>query len=121
MKHTTPPALLLFTKRLAVATTLSLAALAVPFARAVDGYTVVFHVESGHTVEVDNGGHLVVDGTVVKLHDENGQSIGAASMNGAEGQIRVTDRTPGFERLARRFLNAGDGEVIDIHLADVVN
>lgn len=36
-------------------------------------------------------------------------------------QFYVTDRTPGFERLARRFLDAGDGEVIDIHLADVVN
>jgi len=32
----------------------------------------------------------------------------------------VTDRTPGFERLARRFLDAGDGETIDIRMADVV-
>ena len=36
-------------------------------------------------------------------------------------QYYVTDRTPGFERLARRFLDAGDGEAIDIHMADVVN
>ena len=36
-------------------------------------------------------------------------------------QYYVTDRTPGFERLARRFLDAGDGEVIDIHIADIVN
>jgi len=34
-------------------------------------------------------------------------------------QYYVTDRTPGFERLARRFLDAGDGETIDIHLANV--
>ena len=36
-------------------------------------------------------------------------------------QYYVTDRTPGFGRLARRFLDAGDGEDIDIHLADIVN
>jgi len=35
-------------------------------------------------------------------------------------QYSVTDRTPGFERLARRFLDAGDGETIDIRMADVV-
>ena len=35
-------------------------------------------------------------------------------------QYYVTDRTPGFERLARRFLDAGDGETIDIRMADVV-
>ena len=35
-------------------------------------------------------------------------------------QYYVTDRTPGFEHLARRFLDAGDGETIDIRMADVV-
>ena len=48
---------------------------------------------------------------------------GLCAEPGRTGSARyyVTDRTPGFERLARRFLDAGDGEVIDIHLADVVN
>lgn len=48
---------------------------------------------------------------------------GLCAEPGRTGSARyyVTDRTPGFERLARRFLDAGDGETIDIHLADVVN
>ena len=44
----------------------------------------------------------------------------AAPGRAGSAQYYVTDRTPGFERLARRFLDAGDGETIDIHLADVV-
>ena len=48
---------------------------------------------------------------------------GLCAAPGRDGSARyyVTDRTPGFERLARRFLDAGDGETIDIHLADVVS
>ena len=48
------------------------------------------------------------------------QGLCAEPGRAGTAQYYVTDRTPGFERLARRFLNAGDGEVIDIHLADVV-
>ena len=56
---------------------------------------------------------------LMRLLKENG----LCAEPGRTGNARyyVTDRTPGFERLARRFLDAGDGEVIDIHMADVVN
>ena len=50
-----------------------------------------------------------------------GKGLCAEPGRNGRAQYYVTDRTPGFERLARRFLDAGDGEVIDIHLADIVN
>ncbi len=56
---------------------------------------------------------------LTRLLKENG--LCAAPDHAGSARYYVTDRTPGFERLARRFLDAGDGEVIDIHLADVVN
>ena len=53
-----------------------------------------------------------------RMLDRNGLS--AEPGRDGTAQYYVTDRTPGFERLARRFLDAGDGETIDIRMADVV-
>ena len=49
-----------------------------------------------------------------------GNGLSAEPGRAGTAQYYVTDRTPGFERLARRFLDAGDGETIDIRIADVV-
>jgi len=56
---------------------------------------------------------------LVRMLDRNG--LRAEPVRTGTAQYYVTDRTPGFERLARRFLDAGDGETIDIHLADVAS
>lgn len=53
-----------------------------------------------------------------RMLDRNG--LTAEPGRTGTAQYYVTDRTPGFERLARRFLDAGDGETIDIRMADVV-